>query len=385
MPTQDRAALCAAICQYVDDHQDEILACSKALYDHPELSSEEYESAKLLVGIATASDLTDEVKVGLGSLPTAYQCTRDTGKPGRHIAFLSEYDALPDVGHGCGHNMIGTVGVYAACALGHVLPLVGKGKVSAFGTPAEETEGGKIIMQREGVFEGVDAALMMHPGLKTEFDYTTLSCRGTVIEYFGKTSHAAASPWNGVNALDAMIQLFVAKDQILRHLPLSARCPGVIIKGGERANVIPEYTKAQFSVRGATRDEAAMVNEKLLNCARAAALATGCRMEYTDEGNPYWDMRQDKQLAKWYEAFWAEQGGEPPIDYKIPHGSIDIGNLSYFFPCLHVNIRITPDDSVAGHSREFADCTMTDFAKEQMLRTIKCLAMTGLEMLLKED
>lgn len=381
---QVRTVLREAICRFIDDHAEDIVACNLWLYEHPELSGEEFESAKMLAATAVRFGLSDDVQEGMGSLPTAYRCTRESGAAGSHIAFLSEYDALPGVGHGCGHNMIGTVGVFAAAALAHVLPQVGRGKVSAFGTPAEETDGGKITMLNEGAFEGVDAALMMHPGSVTEFDYTTLSCRGTTVEFFGKSSHAAASPWNGVNALNAMIQLFVSKDLILRHLPLTARCPGVITHGGERANVIPEYTKASFSVRGATRDEAALVYDKLVNCANGAALAAGCRVEFGGEGNPYWDMRPDKKLAKWYEDVWAEQGGEPPIDYVIPHGSIDIGNLSYFFPCLHVHIRIQDDASIGGHSREFADCTLTEFGREQMLRTIKCLAMTGLEKLLDE-
>ena len=378
------AQLRGAIEEYVDNHRDAIVTSLHHLFDHPELSGEEVESAKWLVSQAREGGLTDTVIEGIGSLPTAYQCTRDSGAPGPHIAFLSEYDALPGVGHGCGHNMIGTVGVFTARALASVLPQVGRGKVSNIGTPAEETFGGKITMLHEGAFKGVDAALMMHPGLYTEFDYKTLACTTPDIEFFGKSSHAASCPWNGVNALDAMIQLFVMVDAMKKQLPLSTRCPGVILNGGERANMVPDYTRAHFSVRGATKDEMFMVQEKLINCANAAALATGCKVKVTEDPNAYYDLCADKQLAGWYQELWSELGGEPPMDHPVPHGSVDIGNLSYAFPCLHVNIRISPTTAMAGHSVEFGECTLTPFAEEQMLRTIKTLALTGLKRLLAE-
>ncbi len=380
----NEAQLREKIIKYVDDHHDDIVKCLHWLYDHPELSSEEVESAKWLVAQAKAGGLTDEVIEGIGSLPTAYQCTKDTGKPGPHIAFLSEYDALPGIGHGCGHNMIGTVGVFTARALASVLPEIGFGKVSNIGTPAEESFGGKITMNREGAFKGVDAALMMHPGIHTEFDYKTLACTTPTIEFFGKTSHAAASPWNGINALDAMIQLFVSVDMLKKQLPLTARCPGVIVHGGERANIVPEYTKAHFSARGATKEEMLMVQSKLFNCANAAALSTGCTVKITEDPNAYYDLCADKQLAGWYQEIWAELGGEPPLDHPVPHGSVDIGNLSYEFPCLHVNIRISPTPEMPGHSKEFGACTLTPFAEEQMIRTIKALALTGLKRMLRD-
>lgn len=374
----DLTSLKEEIIRTVDSLRDEILATSRHLYDHPELSGEEYESAKFLAGRAEKYGFT--VEHGIAGLPTAFRAVKETGATGPMVAFLAEYDALPVVGHGCGHNMIGTAGTYAAIALGAVADRL-PGRVALFGTPAEETDGGKITMLENGAFEGVSAALMMHPGLYTEIAYPSLACISIEIEYFGHPAHAAASPWKGINALDAMIQLFVAVDLLRKQLPATARTPGVILHGGERANMVPHYTKAQFSLRGKDREEVEYVHRRVIECAEAAAKATGCRLEHRLDGNPYWDMRPDARLAESFRQAWLELGGEEPATEPKPHGSLDIGNLSHHFPCLHPSIRITPDAEISGHTVEFAQATLTPLAEEQLLRVIKALAITGLSLI----
>ncbi|MGI8906667.1 MAG: amidohydrolase [Candidatus Sumerlaeaceae bacterium] len=386
MDTETLQALKRRVVERVESLRDQILATSRHLHDNPELSGEEYESAKLLAGRAEANGFA--VEHGIAGLPTAFKAVKapasTNGECKPRIAFLAEYDALPVVGHGCGHNMIGTAGTYAAIGLAAIsdeLP----GQVELFGTPAEETVGGKIIMLEAGAFEGVSAALMMHPGIYNEVAYSSLACISVQVEFRGRSAHAAASAWKGINALDAMIQLFVNVDMARKQLPPSVRMPGVILSGGERANMVPDYTKGQFSLRGKDKEEADLVYAKFIECAKAAALATGATMTQHIEGYPYYDMRPDPVLADLYHDNWMELGGEEPHTDPKPHGSLDIGNLSHQFPCLHPSVRITYDESIGGHTHEFREATITDFGNEQLVRAIKALALTGLEAMYRPD
>jgi amidohydrolase len=367
------------IVRTVDSLRAEIAEPNLWLHDHPELSGAEHESARRLA--ARAAEHGFAVDHAVGGLATSFRAVRRGRAPGRRVAYLAEYDALPVVGHGCGHNMIGAAGTYAAIALGSVIGDVA-GEVALFGTPEEETDGGKITMLEAGVFDGVSAALMVHPGIETEIAYSSLACICPAIEFFGHSAHAAASPWKGVNALDAMIQLFVARDQLLKAMPGTVKMPGVITHGGDRANMVPDHTRAEFSIRGRDKAEAEMVYARLLDCARAAAAAIGARMEHRVEGNVYFDMRPDPALVALYRANWLAVGGEQPVVPDItPHGSLDIANLSHRFPCLHPSFSITKDKSIGGHTHEFCAATVTPFAAEQLVKAIKSLALTGLEVL----
>lgn len=380
MGLSERHALEKKVLETVDGLKGEIAETNRYLYEHPELSNKEHESSRYLTERARQHGF--EVEMGVAGLATAFRAFPAAVNPGPRVAFLAEYDALPGVGHGCGHNMIGTAGVYAAIGLASVaedLP----GSVGLFGTPAEETDGGKIHMLHAGVFEGVTAALMAHPGLDTEIAYSSLACTCVVVEFVGKSAHAAASPWKGINALDAMIQLFVSVDQLRKQLPLTARLPGVILNGGERANMVPDYTKAEFSIRGIDRAEAEYVRKRVLDCAQGAATATGAQMKWQEDGPAYYEMRPDPKLAEVYRQAWLDVGGERPTDSgSKPHGSLDIGNLSHVFPCLHPSFQITRDPSIAGHSAEFARATITSYAEEQLVYAIKALSLTGLRVLI---
>lgn len=372
------------VVERVDSLRDEIAATCRQLYEHPELSGEEYQSAKLLAG--RAEQYGFQVEHGTAGMPTAFKAIKPASaslaKP--QIAFLAEYDALPVVGHGCGHNMIGTAGTYAAVGLSAVADHL-PAQVALFGTPAEETDGGKITMLNAGAFDNVAAAIMMHPGIYNEVAYSSLACISVFVEFRGRSAHAAASPWKGINALDAMIQLFVNCDMARKGLPPTTRMPGVILHGGERGNMVPDYTKAQFSLRGKDKEEVEMVLARFLDCASAAALATGATMTHHVDGHPYYDMRPNPVLADIYKANWLALGGEEPHTDPKPHGSLDIGNLSHKFPCLHPSVRITYDESIGGHTHEFREATMTDFAQEQLVRAIKSLALTGLEAMYRPE
>lgn len=370
-------SLCASVVQTIEALRPEIIETSRHLHAHPELSGEEYESAKYLAGRAQSHGF--EVEHGTGGLPTAFKAVHSAGpESDKFVAFLAEYDALPVVGHGCGHNLIGTASTYAAIGLAAVadqLPV----KVALFGTPAEETDGGKITMLDAGAFKGAVAAVMAHPGLYNEVAYPSLACISVNAEFFGRSAHAAASPWKGINALDAMIQLFVNVDMARKQLPPTVRMPGVILKGGERANMVPDYALGQFSLRGTDKEQAELVLQRWIECGEAAARATGARFVWKHDGNPYYDMRPDAKLASIYREVWSEVGGEAPSEEPRSHGSIDIGNLSHHFPCLHPAYSITHDESVGGHTHEFAAATVTPYAEEQLVRVAKALALTGLK------
>ncbi|MEI7634764.1 MAG: amidohydrolase [bacterium] len=373
----------ASVIESVDAMRGDILAASRWLYDHPELSGEEHESARFLARCAELRGF--KVEHGVAGLPTAFVAVRHGGRwgdagPRRRAAFLAEYDALPEMGHGCGHNMIGTVSVYAAIALANVADEL-DGDVVLCGTPSEETTGGKISMLEAGLFDGISAALMAHPSSHTEIAYATLASIPLEVEYYGRSSHAVSNPDKGVNALDAMLHLFQSVKAIKAAFSPTAHAPGVILHGGGRANVVPHYTKAEFSIRGKDRSEAEDVMNRVLACAHAAAKATGASLGHRINGNIYLDMRPDPRLAEVFRGIWLRLGGGDPLTESPPHGSIDIGNLSHVFPCLHPSFRITGAEGVAGHSREFAEATLTPFAGEQMVRAIKALATTGLHVL----
>jgi amidohydrolase len=362
----------------IDALADDAIATSKALYEKPELSGEEHESSRLLAEIAERHGF--QVRFGVAGLPTAFSASRKPDAMGPRVAYLAEYDALPGIGHGCGHNFIGTASTFAAVALGSVIDEI-EGDVALFGTPAEETDGGKIIMLDAGLFDDVSVALMVHPGMNTEIAYPSLACLCVDVEFFGKSAHAGAAPWKGINALDAMIRLFSSLDGLRSQLSPTARVPGVILNGGERANIVPDYTKAEFSLRGRDHAECEDILAKLVEFGNAAAMATGAEFVHGIDGNIYHEMRPDKALAGLFLANWRAIGGEEPANTPKPHGSLDIGNLSHRFPCLHPSIRIAQDDSVAGHTREFAAATQTRFAEEQLVRAIKALALTGLDVI----
>ena len=367
------------ILNFVDSLRAEIIACSHHLHANPELSGQEHKSAAHLAEVARRHGF--EVEMGVGGLPTSFAARQSaTASAGPHFAFLAEYDALPVVGHGCGHNLIGTAGTFAAIALAHAAAAL-PGEVLLFGTPEEETIGGKIVMLDAGIFDDVDAAMMVHPGNDTEIAYTTSACLCPVIEFHGKSAHVASGAWKGINALDAMLQLFVSLDLTRKQMPPTVRIPGIITHGGTMANMVPDYTRAEFSLRAKDKAEADWAFERLLDCARAAALSTGARMEWHPTGNPYHEMRPNPRLAAFFERYWLAVGGNPPLDHVRPHGSIDVANLSHRFPCLHPSFSITDATHFGVHTHEFAAATITPYAEEQLIRAIKSMALTGAEFL----
>ncbi len=366
------------IIDFTESIKNRIFEISKDIYENPELGNKEFRSSKLLR--EELAKFGFEIESPLGSLPTAFKAVKKgrTEKPA--IAFLAEYDALPVVGHGCGHNWIGTASTFAGIAAGELIKNY-DGEIQVIGTPAEESQGGKIILLEEGYFDNTDFALMAHPSNETVSHYKSLAAQVIDVEFIGKPAHAAASPWLGVNALDALIQSFIAIDNLKKQLSPSFRIPGIIKHGGDRPNVVPERTVGCFSLRTETLNEMEELRKKVNNIFQASALATGCSVKITEAERPYYPMNPNKKLIEIFEETWRDLGGIFINNPLKGYGSLDIGNLSHKFPCFHPSISIIDDIKVAGHTKEFGSATQSEKGKEQLLRTIKTLALMAIKIL----
>ncbi len=365
----------------IESLTDEALATSRYIHSHPELGGVEFLSSARLMDDLKRHGFA--VEAGTGGMETAFKATVEGRGDGPRLAFLAEYDALGLLGHACGHNFIGTASTFAGIALASVMKEL-PGTLMVFGTPAEENLGGKIIMHENGAFKGVDAAMMVHPSNETRIQARTLAVQVLEFEFRGKPAHAAASPWAGVNALDALIQMFVSVDQMRKQMKPTVRIPGIITYGGERTNVVPERAVGQFSCRGADLEEANYVIMRVKRCAEAAALATGCTYTCAEIGRMYYDIRPSRTLVELFTKNWLEIGGVIDENPDKGQGSLDIGNLSYDFPCVHPSICIAPQN-VATHTKEFADCARAPRADEQLLQSIRALALTALDIYLHPD
>jgi amidohydrolase len=355
----------------------QMVAMSRFIHAHPELGEQEFKCSRHLADELRRYGFRIEMPVG--GMPTAFRATVKGRRAGPTVAFLAEYDALPEVAHGCGHNFIGTASAFAAIVLSDLMASL-NGRILVIGTPAEETIGGKITLLDAGVFADVDVALMVHPSTETRIYYTSLAAQIAEIEFRGKPSHAAASPWLGINALDALVQTYVAIDNLKKQLSPSVRIPGIITHGGVRPNIVPERATGLFSVRAESSAALAEVIKKVRACAKGAALATGARLAFRMTDRRYDEMRTNRTLAALFEKHWCDLGGRVCPSSLKGRGSVDIGNLSHVLPAIHPSIAIT-EPQTPGHSREFARASISQRANRELLRVVKTLALTALDII----
>ncbi len=365
------------VCAHVDSIKDRLLSISQDIFDHPELKFEEVRAAQVLADELRRDGFS--VELGTANLDTAILATHPQTSVGPTVAILGEYDALPEIGHACGHNLIAASALGACLALGAIkseLP----GKLVFMGTPAEEGGGGKVIMIEAGLFDGVDAAMMFHPSAHTVVDRGSLAITEVRIEFHGKASHASGSPEKGVNALDAVIQTFNGLNALRQHIKDGARIHGIISNGGAKPNIVPEVAAAVFYVRAPESDYRDELLEKLRRCAEGAALGTGATLSFETFGHAYKAMKPNRALgtafAKNLEAL-GEPLNPPPVDAGL--GSTDMGDVSQAVPAIHPYIRIC-DEKVAGHSREFAQASVSERGRAVMLIAAKALAMTAIDL-----
>jgi amidohydrolase len=364
------------VVERVDALQNDLWEVVSELYANPEVAFEEYQSSELLSRFLEKHGF--EVKQEVGILETAFQATLNGRKDWPVVAFLAEYDALPGIGHACGHNLIAAAALGAGIGTASILDQL-SGQIRVIGTPAEEGGGGKRIMVDAGVFEDVDTAMMFHPASRNMVFRGSLASMRVRLEFFGKTAHAAASPQEGVNALDAMILTFNNINALRQHMDLKDRIAGIITHGGDAANIIPGYTSAEFSVRGEHEDRREEVLEKLISCAEAAALATGCEMKY--EALPgYTEIVPNRIIGELFSENMTKLGRDVIMPGpNEPMGSTDMGNVSKVVPSIHAYLA-TVNSDIAGHTVEFREVCMSDQGRSAMLDAAKAMAMTAVDL-----
>lgn len=354
-------ALLTGLAAAVERFGPDLVVASHDLAEHPEVAFEEHRSAALLADLAERHGAT--VERGAHGLPTALRAESGAADGGPTVAVLSEYDALPGIGHGCGHNVIATAGLGAFLALLEAhragdLP----GRVVWLGTPAEEGGGGKETMARHGALDGVDAALMVHPFSFDLAETTFLGRRQLRATFTGVTSHASAQPFMGRNALDAVNLTYTGVGLHRQQLPPTDRVHCVVTAGGERPNVIPEHAELLFYLRSEHPQELMVQSDRLADICRGAALMTGCGVDlHWDEDPAYLPTRANEPLSHLWNRRYGSRGHTMLGPSVVPNtfaGSTDFGNVSYRVPGLHAMVRIA-DAGVSLHTREFAAAAVT--------------------------
>ena len=358
---------------------------STRLYGHPELGYREFASVDAFVALLTANGHSAEV--GVGGIPTAFRAHAGA-TDGPQVVITAEYDALPGVGHGCGHNVIAasSLGAFLAAADALAADPALPGGVTLLGTPAEEGGGGKELLIQAGALDGFDASVMVHPGGHDVAAGESTAKRQVVATFLGRTAHAAANPHLGRNALDAAVTAYQAIAQLRQHIVPTDRVHGIFLDGGARPNIVPERAVLEFFLRSRTIDDLLALSERVEAAFRGAALTAGVEVEVDWDVEPvYLPTRLNEPLAAAFVAhsaprrevslFGAAGGGL---------GSTDVGNVSHLLPTIQPTVAIG-DPGIPGHSRERADSTQTPDGERAILDSSVALALTALEVLTDAD
>lgn len=363
----------------LDGLNDDLVALSRRLYENPEVGYEEEKASAWLGDMLDGAGF--KVERGIGELPTAFRATIGSGP--LNVAFCAEYDALPGIGHACGHNVIAASSLGAAMAAAKVADDVGL-TVTVLGTPAEEVlkTGGKILLLDRGAFDGVHAAMMAHPAPWDVAMWPIVAASFFEVHYAGKAAHAAGFPDRGVNAADAITIAQTAIGLLRQHLRQSDRVHGIVTKGGDAFNIIPAETSADYAVRARTLDDLGDVYDKVMRCFEAGALATGSTLEIVGGDKPFAHMEDDTTMAAFYQANAEALGrsfpkpGEPSPATPV---STDMGNVSLKIPSIHPALGILSLPAV-NHQPEFADATVTPAAERALYEGALSLAWTAIDM-----
>lgn len=351
------------------------------IYKNPELGRKEFKACEAHKSLLKKYGF--EVEENYIGIPTAYLAKYSSGKKGIKIGYLAEYDALPEIGHGCGHNILGATSIGAGILLKEYIDKFG-GEVLIFGTPAEETFGAKVDMAEAGCFDDIDVAMISHPtGKNHEKSGTSQAMEALQFTFRGKTAHAAGDPYNGINALDGVIQFFNSVNALRQQTKTSARIHGIISNGGEAANIIPDLAVANFYIREATTKEMLKLSERVKNCAKGAALATGTSLEIENYEYTFKHLVTNEKLSDIYTKNLELQGIKD-IPMSDPTGSSDCGDVSHHCPTIHTYFPISKCE-LTGHSLEFAKATITEEAYQGMKEAIFALVMTGKDILENEN
>lgn len=359
-----------------ENYKDEFIKLNEYLYNNPELGLQEFKACAAHTAILEKHGFN--VTKNFADLETAFQASFKNGKSGPKIAILAEYDALPGIGHGCGHNIFGVTSVAAAILVKNLMKdLIGE--ILVIGTPAEETNGAKVEMVEKGVFNNIDVAMAVHPSGEAHYrSGISQAMEALQFTFKGKTAHAASAPHEGINALDAVLMLFNSVNALRQQTLETARVHGIITKGGEAANVIPDLAVANFYVRAKSLEYLKGFVERVKNCARGAALATGATLEITNYETSFANLITNNKLSETYEKNLRALG-VTDIRNKEGHGSTDMGNVSHCCPAIHPYFPLTTKH-LTGHSIEFACATIKEEAYKGMKEASLAMALTALEL-----
>ena len=366
-----------SIAEAVDRLGNDLEQLSRRIHDHPELAYQEVKAAGWLCDFLGAQGF--KVERGVGGVDTAFRATIETGA-GPTIAILCEYDALPAIGHACGHNVIAASGAGAGAALAAVKKTLPKGRIQVIGTPAEEGGGGKVKLIKSGIFKDVDAAMMVHGWDKWIGHQDLLGIVRVGFEFTGKAAHASADPWQGVNALDAVIQTFNNVSMLRQQVRPDARIHGIVTNGGAAPNIIPEVAACLFYVRAPSLDYMWALQTRVIACAQGAAQAAGCTLKVIEHEHPYEPMKKNEPLLSAFRANWRALGIVESPEIKDRLGSSDIGNVSQVVPAIQPLVKIAPEGTPI-HSRAFETAAVTPLAVDGLKGAAKAMAMTVHDLL----
>jgi amidohydrolase len=366
----------------VDRRAEMLIDASHQLHSRPELGFEEHFAHELLTDLIAGEGLA--LERGAYGLPTAFAAR--AGHVGPCIAVLCEYDALPEIGHACGHNVIATAGLGAGLAAAVLAEEVG-GQVLILGTPAEEGGGGKVLMADQGALEGVDAAMMVHPAGADLDEMSVIAVRQVLVAYHGQAAHAAAFPYRGKNALDAAVLGYMNVAALRQHIRPDERIHGIFTRAGDRPNIVPAEAAAHWYVRAGTMSRLGELGERVLTCLQAGADAAGCTMEAEWQEPAYADLVSNETMVGLYRDN-AARLGRLVLDSRAAGvevvGSTDMGNVSYEVPSIHPMIKVAPTDATI-HTPEFAGFTAGPQADEAVVDGAKALAMTVADLWLRPE
>ena len=364
----------------IDARRHQLSELSLKIHSNPELGFQEVKAATWLAQYLEENGFS--IERGICELPTAFRGSYGQGKPA--IAILAEYDALPNLGHACGHNLIAVCAIGAGVASKLAIDRFG-GSILVIGTPSEELHGGKAIMADRGAFDNVDMAMMVHPGVCDVATTQALACLALEVEFFGKAAHAAARPEAGINALEAMLQSFTAINSLRQHIKDKARIHGIITDGGEAANVVPAHSAGIFMVRAEDDNYLDELKEKVLNCFIGAATASGTRLEYRWGNIRYAPLRNNLTLAQLFTQNMQSLGRKVELsDPNKAFGSTDMGNVSQLVPSIQPFVAIAPEE-VATHSPQFASAAASEAGIQGLLDAAKALAMTVVDLVANSE
>ena len=369
-----------SVIDQIDTRRQQLSELALRIHSNPELGFHEVKASAWLTEYLEENGFS--IEQGICELPTAFKASYGKGKPA--IAILAEYDALPGVGHACGHNLICTIAVGAGVASKPAIDQLG-GSILVIGTPAEEGGTGKARMVDGGAFKGVDFAMMVHPGVVDMATFHPLACHNVNVEFFGKASHAASAPEAGINALEALILSYNAINSLRQHIRSKERIHGIITDGGEAANIVPAHSAGNFTVRAENDSRLDALRKRVINCLKGAATATGARLKYKWSDYYYAAMKNNMAAAQLFADNMKSLGRTMIFpDPNRPTGSTDMGNVSQVVPSIHPFVAIAPIE-VSLHSVEFAKAAASEAGIKGMLDAAKALAMTVVDLVASPD